>query len=203
MASEANIFGTNQRFKESVQLINSLPDGPFPRILLRLTQKLHLKNERPFSEEEEEKLGSILSLKPTEVQSVLDSTSFILEQAAYYAARPEILGLQLEHAGVSASKISAFQSVWTEGGSELIGKLRKQTIVPKQLDQIGWRFHLQLSQNTLSKLKEPAAIFKFDLNSSTGNEAENESFRLEFTPDELFNFFTKLELIQEQLDNLL
>lgn len=41
--------------KKAVSLINTIDIGRFPRLLTRILQKLHLKAENSFSEEEKEK----------------------------------------------------------------------------------------------------------------------------------------------------
>lgn len=38
-----NLFGSNQKFKEAVQAINSIPTDKIPLILQRIIRKLHLK----------------------------------------------------------------------------------------------------------------------------------------------------------------
>ncbi|PRP87683.1 hypothetical protein PROFUN_02383 [Planoprotostelium fungivorum] len=201
MASETNIFGTNQRFKDAVDLINTLPDDRFPLVLVRLIQKLHLKNEDPFTTAEKEQLQNVFSLKAADVQAVIDSCSFIFEQAAYYAVKSDIFGFQLEKSGFSSGKVNAFQNVWSDGASDLLSRLRKQTLIPQQLSDVSWRFHMQMAQSTLSKLKEPSALFRLHLKSTSGEESDR-AVNLEFGREELFSFFTKLEMIQEQLDNL-
>lgn len=66
--------------KKVVPLINAINTGRFPQLLSRILQKLHLKAESSFSEEEEEKLQAAFSLEKRELRLVLETISFVLEQ---------------------------------------------------------------------------------------------------------------------------
>ncbi|XP_062571920.1 COMM domain-containing protein 10-like, partial [Saccostrea cucullata] len=66
--------------KRAVVNINELDISKFPLLLTRILSKLHLKDERTFSEEEEEKLQSSLSLSDTELELVIHTLEFILHQ---------------------------------------------------------------------------------------------------------------------------
>ncbi|CDQ60152.1 unnamed protein product [Oncorhynchus mykiss] len=76
----AAIITETQSIKEAVTSINTIELNKFSRLLSRILQKLHLKEERTFSEEEEQKLQSALSLDKQDLSLVLDTTAFILEQ---------------------------------------------------------------------------------------------------------------------------
>ena len=66
--------------------------------------------------------------------------------------------------------------------------------------------HLHMGQSGLTKLKEPSAIFEMHLanpnSSADGPESADEQFQLEFSHEELYAFFLKMDRIQEQLDAL-
>lgn len=66
--------------KKAVGLINDLDSAKFPLLLSRILQKLHLKDDRPFSEEEEEKLQSAFKLNSKDLTLVLESSEFFLQQ---------------------------------------------------------------------------------------------------------------------------
>lgn len=101
-----NLFGTNQKFKNAVAVINSLDTPRFTAILQRIIKKLDTK-ERAFTEDEEAQLMSILALSQENLQALLDSCSFIFEQCAYHGVTSELLSLQLEKAGLNAEKVVA------------------------------------------------------------------------------------------------
>ncbi|KAG5841436.1 hypothetical protein ANANG_G00199490 [Anguilla anguilla] len=78
----ASIIKETPSIKEAVTHINAIDINKFSRLLSRILQKLHLKAERSFSEEEEEKLQSALSLDKQALGLVLETISFILEQVS-------------------------------------------------------------------------------------------------------------------------
>jgi len=51
-----SMFTASANIKKAVTLINNLDVSKFHLLLSRILQKLHLKEERTFSDEEEEKL---------------------------------------------------------------------------------------------------------------------------------------------------
>lgn len=63
-----------------MSLINQLDDSKFSGLLARILQKLHLKDEHSFSEEEERKLQRALGLSAGDVSLVLETLAFLLEQ---------------------------------------------------------------------------------------------------------------------------
>jgi len=172
-------------------------------ILVRILQKLHLKNESPFNEIEETQLQNLFQLNTEQLHSVLNASAFIFEQCAYVDINPDVLAFQLEKSGVNTQKIGSFVQVWKEGSSDFLSHLKDKSIMPLELGQIGWQLHLQIGQTSLKRMKEPAALFDLQLKSpSESIKGISEHIQLEFTTSELNEFFKKLETIQEQLDNL-
>ncbi|XP_031564733.1 COMM domain-containing protein 10-like isoform X2 [Actinia tenebrosa] len=138
----ALMFQATARLKKAVSLINDLDASRFPLLLNRIIQKLHLKDERAFSDEEENKLQSGLSLDVDDLHIVLETSAFILEQAAYHNAKPAVLQQQLQNIGLNDDKLEA----------------------------MNWRLNLQMAQASKAKLKLPNALFEFHL--SSGEEKE-------------------------------
>ncbi|XP_055489137.1 COMM domain-containing protein 10 isoform X2 [Leucoraja erinacea] len=128
----AAIVKETQSIKQAVLLINGLDTTKFPRLLSRILQKLHLKDEHSFNEEEREKLQAALSLEKYELRLVLETVSFILEQAAYYNVKPTALQQQLENIHLNQEKAEAFSQAWTNMGQDFIEKLRQNTFAPKR-----------------------------------------------------------------------
>jgi len=141
--------------------VNGLESGKFSRLLSRVLQKLHLKDERAFSAEEEEKLQAALQLEAKDLELVLDTTSFILQQAAYHLAKPSVLGQHLQNIGLEEDKVQVFVQAWTAQGKSVVEKLRSRTFYPKQLEEVKWRLNLQMAQSSRSKMKVPNALFEF------------------------------------------
>ncbi|XP_046574221.1 COMM domain-containing protein 10-like [Haliotis rubra] len=196
----ALMFTATASIKKAVGIINDLASSKFPLLLNRILQKLHLKDERTFSEEEEEKLQSTFELSAPDLELVLETLEFILQQAAYHTAKPAVLTSQLQQLEIDDDKVQAIVEKWTSCAKETVQKLRERTLVPKQLEAVNWRLNLQMAQSNKTKLKSPNALFELKV----GDEAteEKEKIRIEFSHDELYKFYSQLEVIQKQLDGL-
>ncbi|XP_064620810.1 COMM domain-containing protein 10-like [Lineus longissimus] len=196
----ALMFTVTSSIKKAVTLINSLDDAKFPRIISRILQKFHLKDEHAFSEEEEEKLQLAFGLGSQELGLVIETLEFFLHQAAYHTAKPAVLSQQLKELELSESKIQAIVEAWSTNAKGIIEKLRQRTVAPKQLEDINWRLNLQMAQASKSRLKLPNA--QFELGVRDDRSGEKEKIRMEFSHDELYAFYNQLETIQTQIDNL-
>ncbi|KAM5299722.1 COMM domain-containing protein 10 isoform 3-T3 [Ctenodactylus gundi] len=131
-APAAPILPESPSMKKAVLLINAIDIGRFPRLLTRILQKLHLKAESSFSEEEEEKLQAAFSLEKQDLHLVLETISFILEQAVYHNVKPAALQQQLEKVNLRQDKAEAFVSAWSSLGQETIEKFRQRVLAPHQ-----------------------------------------------------------------------
>ena len=69
-----------------------------------------IQNEKAFTDEEEEKLQAAFQLTSRDVDNILDTISFVLEQAAYHSARPNSLNKQLSAIGFTEEKVLFFPS---------------------------------------------------------------------------------------------
>ncbi|XP_029427017.1 COMM domain-containing protein 10 isoform X4 [Rhinatrema bivittatum] len=149
--------------KQAVSLMNAIDPGLFPRLLSRILQKLHLKAERSFSEEEEEKLQAAFSLEKRDLQLLLETIAFILEQAVYQNVKPLALQQQLENIHLNADKAEAFASVWAAAGQETVEKFRQRSLAPKKLETTSWQLNLQMAQSTQAKMKSPRAVLELGI----------------------------------------
>lgn len=186
--------------KKAVSLINTIDIGRFPRLLTRILQKLHLKNENSFSGEEEEKLQAAFSLERQDLHLVLETISFILEQAVYHNMKPVALQQQLENIHLSPDKAEAFVNAWSSMGPEVVEKFRQRILAPHKLETVGWQLNLQMAHSTQSKLKSPRAVLQLGVSNEDSKSLEK--VLVEFSHEELFDFYNKLETIQAQLDSL-
>ncbi|XP_037757512.2 COMM domain-containing protein 10 isoform X2 [Chelonia mydas] len=159
----APIIPESGSIKKAVLLINMIDTGKFPRLLSRILQKLHLKAESSFSEEEEEKLQAAFSVEKQDLHLVLETISFILEQAVYHNLKPAILQQQLESIHLDQDKAEAFVSAWTAAGQDTIEKFRQRILAPQKLETIGWQLNLQMAQSTQAKLKSPQAVLELGM----------------------------------------
>ncbi|KAJ8401626.1 hypothetical protein AAFF_G00379430 [Aldrovandia affinis] len=197
----ASIIKETQSIKEAVTHINAIDLNKFSRLLTRILQKLHLKAERSFTEEEEEKLQSALSLEKQALNLVLETVSFILEQAVYHNVKPASLKQQLESIHLHPDKVDALSQAWGSTGPDTIEKFRQRIFAPKKLEHVGWQLNLQMAQSTQAKLKSPQAVLELGISSSEEAESAEKLF-VEFSHQELLEFYNKLETVQAQLDSL-
>ncbi|KAK7116209.1 COMM domain-containing protein 10-like isoform X2 [Littorina saxatilis] len=196
----AAMFTATANIKKAVALINDLATAKFPLLLSRILQKIHIKEERTFSDEEEEKLQAALGMGGADLELVIETLEFVLQQAAYHAAKPQVLSQQLQQLELDDDKVKPIVEAWASNAKETISKLRQRTVHPKQLEEVNWRLNLQLAQASKLKMKEPNAMFEFGVRDE--NSGEKEKIRMEFTHDELYGFYNQLEAIQKQLDSL-
>ncbi|XP_055331441.1 COMM domain-containing protein 10-like [Paramacrobiotus metropolitanus] len=75
---------------------------------------------------------------------------------------------------------------------------------PKQLSDVNWKLNLQLSHSKMANTKTPNALVELSLGSSdcSTNTAVSEKVVIEFSKEELVDFYHKLEEMQAQLDSL-
>ncbi|XP_069481639.1 COMM domain-containing protein 10 isoform X2 [Ambystoma mexicanum] len=196
----AVIIPESASIKQAVSLINVIDTGKFPRLLSRILQKLHLKAERSFSEDEEEKLQVTFSLEKQDLHLVLETISFILEQAVYHNVKPAVLRQQLENINLEQDKAEVFANAWTNAGQETVEKFRQRNFAPKKLETTGWQLNLQMAQSTQAKMASPRAVLELGVSSEDSKNLEK--VVAEFSHAELLEFFNKLETIQAQLDSL-
>ncbi|XP_020793604.1 COMM domain-containing protein 10 [Boleophthalmus pectinirostris] len=196
----ASIIKETQSIKEAVRFINSIDVNKFSRLISRIIQRLHLKGERTFSEEEEQKLESALSLDKQALSLVLETSAFILEQAVYHNVKPASLQQQLESVNLNQDKAEVFAQTWASAGPELVEKLKHNIFAPKKLEYVGWQLNLLMAQSSQSKMKSPSAVLQLGLRSEDSEAQEN--VFVEFNHQELLEFYNKLETVQGQLDSL-
>ncbi|XP_073200859.1 COMM domain-containing protein 10 isoform X4 [Lepidochelys kempii] len=175
---------------------------------------VELEAESSFSEEEEEKLQAAFSVEKQDLHLVLETISFILEQAVYHNLKPAILQQQLESIHLDLDKAEAFVSAWTAAGQDTIEKFRQRILAPQKLETIGWQLNLQMAQSTQAKLKSPQAVLELGMSNEDSKVGKPlpgrvnlgifnlEKVFVEFSHQELFEFYNKLETIQAQLDSL-
>ena len=147
--SSVTLFQASPSLKKAAGLINSVDGEKFTKVLARVLQRLHIKDEPVFSDEECAKLQIALELESQELELVLETTSFILQQAAYHLAKPPLLHKQLQEIGLAEDKASLFGQVWGTQGKVVVEKLRSRQFYPTQLQDVKWRLNLQMAQSCL------------------------------------------------------
>jgi COMM domain containing 10 len=189
------------QIKTAIELINNVPNEIFPSLLQRVSLKIHSNVDSSFKAEEIEKLEKTLNLSNESTMLVIDILEFILLQAAYELVKPLKLKVELSKINLSEEKTSVICELWNENGKEILEKIRKsKTISAKRLQNIKWRLNLQLATDLKTKQRAPNAIFEFNVNESATNSQK--SFQVEFSKEQLYDFFLNLETIQKQIDSL-
>ncbi|XP_032070228.1 COMM domain-containing protein 10 [Thamnophis elegans] len=194
------VIPDTERVRKAVTLINALDTGRFSRLLSRILQKLHIKTESTFTEEEEEKLQAAFSIEKQDLHLVLETITFILEQAIYHNLKQTVLQQQLQHSNLSHDKIEVFVTTWAVAGPEIVEKFRQRILSPHKLETVGWQLNLQMGQSMQAKQKSPQAVLELGVSSEDSKNVEK--IFVEFNHKELFEFYNKLETIQMQLDSL-
>uniref|UniRef100_A0A3Q3WXG3 COMM domain-containing protein n=1 Tax=Mola mola TaxID=94237 RepID=A0A3Q3WXG3_MOLML len=195
-----SIIKETQSIKEAVTFINAIDENKFSRLISRIIQKLHLKGEQTFSEEEEQKLQAALSLDQQALNLVVETAAFILEQAVYHNVKPASLRQQLEVVHMNSDKAEMFSQTWATSGPELVERLKHSIFTPKKLEHVDWQLNLQMAQSSQARLKSPSAVLQLGLRSEDSEVQEN--VFVEFNHQELLDFYNKLEIMQGQLDSL-
>lgn len=193
-----SMFTKTASLEHAVSLINQLDDSKFSGLLARILQKLHLKDEHSFSEEEERKLQRALGLSAGDVSLVLETLAFLLEQAAFHMAKPQVLQAQLTDLDLADSKVQCTVQSWTTHAGDVVEKLKRCSLAPRQLRDVGWEVRVRGSQQRCARARAPHALM--DLVVSGG--AAHDHLLLQFSHQQLYSLYTKLEQMQSQLDTL-
>jgi hypothetical protein len=224
------VIPESERLNSAVGFVNQIEARRLVQLLTRVVRNLHIKNSRPFNATEEEQLQKVFGLSASELQLVIDSSSFIFERAAYFSLSPARLGNELGQSLTSPplgdDQLAAFKHVWEHEREGLLDKLRHHSLSPQQLDKIHWRLQLVVppapppsqepapaqprkktgdAAGKQHPLPQPSAIFQLRINNANGLNEDGKSeemVNVEFNHAELYSFFDKLEAIQEQLDAL-
>ncbi|KAM6329382.1 COMM domain-containing protein 10 isoform 2-T2 [Alca torda] len=175
----APVVPESDSIRRAVSLLNAVDAGRFPRLLSRILQKLHLKAES-FSEEEEEKLQIAFSLEKQDLHLVLETISFILEQAVYHNLKPASLQQQLESIHLDQEKAEAFASAWAAAGQDTIEKFRQRVLTPQKLETIGWQLNLQMAESMQAKLKSPRAVLELGVSNEDSKERHEKLLQRSF-----------------------
>jgi hypothetical protein len=205
MSNKEFIVETAQ-IKKAIEIINQLEDDKFPLLLQRITQKLHLNNEFSFRADELEKLEKSFDLTTDNCQLVIDILEFIYLQAAYELIKAGALQKNLLKLNLTLEKANAIAELWKENGTDIIEKIRmNKTITHSYLKDLKWRLDLNLATELKTKQKNPVALFEFKLGndcSFANKEQGDQLFQIEFSKEQLYDFYAKLEIIQKQIDSL-
>ncbi|ROL53722.1 COMM domain-containing protein 10 [Anabarilius grahami] len=142
-------------------------------------------------------LQSALSMEKQTLQLLLETVSFILEQAVYHSVKPAALKQQLENISVASEKAEVFSQVWASAGPDVVEKIRHGIFALKKLDHVGWQLNLQMARSDQSRLKAPHAVLNLGLR--TEDDAEGSVTE----EQKLFVEFSLLILRQQQIKTVI
>ena len=203
-------FKISSRFISTASTINVISVDKFSKLLQRIIQKLHIRDERLFTVEEETQLKTVFNLTDETLRLVIDVCCYIFEQAAFSGIGPEPLYETLLEAGIDELHSKVIGRLWAAEALNFINKLKSRTLGSKSLLETRYHMNLIMADSILSKQHEPTAIFEFtlsnpetnDTTNTTNNTNNTEKLCAEFSHQELYGLFNDLERIQAQLDNL-
>lgn len=200
-----DILPNSSSFRNSIQLADRVPVDRLSLFLERIIIKL-AKEEKPFNEAELSKLQQVLGLTSEQLEDLIDACTFTFEQAAIHSVSATNLVNSLKLSGLSSS-LAAFQDLWTRSGHILLTAFKEKSFgAPgySQLVDVQWRVHVQVASSNERRQREPMGILQMNLSTpAKGYKTTVEkSLMLGFSHTELFDFYEKLEQIQEQLDSL-
>ncbi len=197
-------FSIGNKFRAAAEVSNSIPLEKFPQILTRVTKKLHLKNERLFSEEEEIQLRGLFDLSEDALDLVLSASCYIFEQAAFTGSGPDALYNILVEAGFDEDHAKSIGRIWANEGADYVSKLKSRQLGAAALVDTDYHLNLNMSARSLQRLQEPTAIFELSISDSQAcsDETTTNKLGLEFGHEQLYTFFNDLEKVQQHLDKL-
>eukprot|EP01095_Lingulamoeba_sp_RSL-Kostka_P006732 TRINITY_DN2126_c0_g1_i1.p1 TRINITY_DN2126_c0_g1~~TRINITY_DN2126_c0_g1_i1.p1 ORF type:complete len:198 (+),score=41.13 TRINITY_DN2126_c0_g1_i1:46-639(+) len=172
---DKSILPKTSNFKEAVAMMNNVEPNKFPLLLTRIIKVLHNKQVQPFSDEELSQLESVLDVSVNDIKNVIDSCSFIFEQSAYFNLKSSDLGDQLKMTELEENKIGAFEEIWEVDGGNYIAQIKETGVTPYSAEGLRFQLHLQMAQSSMSRLKDPLALFEISLNTDDVNKVIHSS----------------------------
>lgn len=163
-------FKIASRFYKAAVAVNAIPVEKFPLLLNRIFQKLHIKNTRLFSDEEEEQLQELFGFAVADLRLVLDCCCYIFEQAAFTSTGPEPLFDILLEAGFDEAHAKVLGRSWASEASDYVSKLKTQSLGFTSLQgTIDYHINMVVGQSAMSKQQEPTALLEFTIGSNSGS----------------------------------
>lgn len=195
----------DERFAKAVKIINDMDPSKFPLLLNRIAQSMQsdIEKNKPFTDDEEEKLQTSLELEKDDLKILIVSISDIIRNAACNMMQPGTFQRHLnEVLKLNEDKTVAFLQVWTNSAKGIVDQLRQKSVYPSKLEDVNWSLNLQIASDVQLKQKIPNAVIQFGLKTDSCGEYVKENVNVTFSHSELFEFYKQLESIQVQLDSL-
>lgn len=158
-----------------------------------------LENKNEFTAEEITKLETSLKLNSYEVQLLISTVQYLLNENDKYVIKPSILQTKMISLGLNESRVAPFIKIWMKNNKELLEDLCPDDLnKPKRLENIKWQLSLQVCSRAKQKQKVPKALLQFNLS----QDDKEDLCEFEMDHEELSAFYNQLESIQQKLDAL-
>ena len=182
-----------EQIKKAIRFINGIENSKFRLLIQRIVQKLHLKTETYFKDEEIEKLEKSFELSAENINLIISFIEFVFLQSAYFTIKPNHLEVKLSNLKLDEEKSLLIIEFWKENAKDIVDKIREtKSISHKKLIDIRWRLNLQLASDLKAKQKLTNALIEFQVDKEDSSDSK-ENVIVEFTRDELYEFFLKLD----------
>lgn len=148
------------RFREAASTVNEVELSKFPLLLTKLIQKLHLRSSQIFNQAEEEQLKTLFGFTDEQLRVVLDSSSYVFEQAAFNAVGPEPMHDALVAADVDEAHSKVFGRIWASEAQSFIARLKARSLGAPTLLESQYRLHIDTQDDGKAKGHDASAVLE-------------------------------------------
>jgi COMM domain containing 10 len=172
-------------------------------IFERILSAVGDKGTDPFSTDEVEKLAGMLGCAAGGITTLCEGGSYVFERAAYHGVNGEALTEHLVTVGMLEDRAAVLGTVWQDGGKQVVDAFRGTSNgAARVLNSTNWSVHVNVASNATAAGRDVYGVVELGLSDPANPDKPSKPILTEFSHDELYDFFQKLETIQEQLDEL-
>uniref|UniRef100_A0A7S3K4B9 COMM domain-containing protein n=1 Tax=Aureoumbra lagunensis TaxID=44058 RepID=A0A7S3K4B9_9STRA len=197
-----------------VEVVNGISADALGSIAKRLIRRLGDSSfSRLLDEDEERQAINTLKINEADLNALVQFSAYVFEEAAYQTQEPDSFEAHLnESLGVLPKHASVMRNVWESEATAYIGRLREKHLLgSKILSDTTWTTHLCVATSdddpastkgpprSKSDKKNTQATSVFNLHMNNDSEPP---LAIEFSHQELYAFFQKLQDIQHGIDSL-
>ena len=194
------MFTLTQRLKRSTSRLNDIDFGLVETILHVTIQKLESGERVSLKENIEMQITQSSKMSVVNVGELIEVCVFIFENAAYNNIEADVLRRDLHSVGLKDELCTVFARIWRTAKAEVTFSLLRNIVSgPAILHSFSWQVNMNIVNTNATGLRDPSAIFFFKV---FGEEQERPDFAVRMSHSKLYDFFSSLELIQNQLDTL-
>jgi COMM domain containing 10 len=114
------MFKSTQKFQSAVNIINETQNDKYAKLLVRIIDKLQ-KNESVLqTEEESDQLSDFFEISKKDLNLLIESSIYVIEQALYYSIDSEKLFEQLTQISISDEKSQIICKIWNDFGAKFV-----------------------------------------------------------------------------------